>query len=164
MHPSAWKLTVAILALAISIQAPLWAQSNSQSNSLMGTWKLDLAKSTFDPGPPPKSTTVKYEPYRKSGVRVTVDTVDARGILTHAVYTAEYNGKDYPAKGDSARDTVALQRIDDHTTEVTNKRRGKITSIDTIVVADDGKTRTVAIKGTNEQGQTVNNLAFFEKQ
>ena len=162
MHVSAWKLTLAVLALSISV--PLWAQNGSQTNSLMGTWKLDLAKSTYDPGPPPRSTTVKYEPYRKNGVRVTVDTVDARGILTHAVYTAEYNGKDYPAKGDSARDTVALKRIDERTTEVTNKRRGKITSVDTIVVAEGGRTRTVAIKGTNEQGQEVNNLAFFEKQ
>ena len=162
MHASSWKFALAILVL--SIAAPLWAQNSSQGNSLMGTWKLDVAKSTFDPGPPPKSTTVKYEPYGKSGVRVMVDTVDARGILTHAVYTAQYNGKDYPAKGDSARDTVALKRIDDRTTEVTNKRRGKITTVDTIVVAEDGRTRTVAIKGVNEQGQAVNNLAFFEKQ
>ncbi|HVB58255.1 MAG TPA: hypothetical protein VNE63_17750 [Candidatus Acidoferrales bacterium] len=150
------KVGLAVLFLT----GALWAQSNS----LMGIWKLNSAQSTFDPGPPPKSVTVKYEPHGKDGVRITVDTIDARGILTHAVYTAKYDGKDNAVKGDSSRDTVALKRIDPYTMEVTNKERGKVTTINTIIVSKDGRTRTDTIRGTNSQGQRVNNVAVFEKQ
>ena len=41
-------------------------------SGIAGTWKLDVAKSTFSPGPAPKSMTVTYTPI-KDGVRIKVD-------------------------------------------------------------------------------------------
>jgi hypothetical protein len=46
--------------------------------SLVGTWKLNLAKSTFDPGAAPVSETVSYEE-AGDGVKRTVETVRADG-------------------------------------------------------------------------------------
>ncbi len=42
---------------------------------LVGTWKLDLAKSTYKPGPAPKSATVVIDAAGK-GIKVAVDAVD----------------------------------------------------------------------------------------
>ena len=39
-----------------------------------------------------------------------------------------------------------------------------MSSILTRVVSQDGKTMTITSKGTNAQGQTVNNVNVFEKQ
>jgi hypothetical protein len=39
----------------------------TQENAFIGTWKLNLAKSKFDPGPPPKTFTVKIETSGSNG-------------------------------------------------------------------------------------------------
>ena len=46
-----------ILALAAVVCVPAFAQDNP----LVGTWKLDVTKSKFDPGPAPKSLTRTVE-------------------------------------------------------------------------------------------------------
>ena len=49
----------------------------AQTDAHMGTWKLNVAKSKFAPGPPIKSETRTYEPtgdgYKFSGERVDAD-------------------------------------------------------------------------------------------
>ena len=79
-------------------------------------------------------------------------------------YTANYDGKDYPLAGVPNADTVSLKRIDARTTERTDKKDGKVVQTLARVVSQDGKTMTVTSKGTNAQGQTVNNVAVWEKQ
>jgi hypothetical protein len=74
------------------------------------------------------------------------------------------HSKDYPLTGSDLADTVSLKRIDAHTSERTDKKGGKIVQTFRRVVSKDGKTMTVTIKGTNAQGQTVNNVVVFEKQ
>jgi hypothetical protein len=59
---------------------------------------------------------------------------------------------------------VSLKRIDARTTVHTDKKDGKVVLTLTRVVSQDGKTMTVTTKGTNPQGQTVDNVAVWEKQ
>jgi hypothetical protein len=47
-------------------------------NPFVGTWKLNLAKSKFDPGPPVRSRTVTVEP-AGDGVKWSIEQVDANG-------------------------------------------------------------------------------------
>jgi ribosomal protein S18 len=44
------------------------------------------------------------------------------------------------------------------------KKDGKVVQTLTRVVSEDGKTMTVRVKGTNAQGQPVDNVAVREKQ
>jgi hypothetical protein len=62
--------------LAVLFAAALPQSGFAQSNPLVGTWKLNLAKSKFGPGPPPRSQTVNYEAVGQ-GLRVTADVIDA---------------------------------------------------------------------------------------
>lgn len=144
----------------VVISAAVWAADDP----LMGTWKLDPAKSKYSPGPPPKSTLTKNLPYGKNGLQVIVEGVDTRGNPTHTEYTAQFDGKEHPLQNDPARDTVILKRIDAYTMEATYKKAGKVASIARVVVSKDGKTRTVTTTGTNAQGQAFNNLTVFERQ
>jgi hypothetical protein len=49
--------TIALLGLAV---AALPQVGFAQSGSLIGTWRLNLDKSKFSPGPPPRSATLTY--------------------------------------------------------------------------------------------------------
>ena len=156
MRVSARKLAFVIVV----ISAALWAADYP----LMGTWKLDPAKSKYSPGPPPKSTMTKNLPYGKDGLHVIVDGVDAQGNPTHTEYTAQFDGKEYPVQNDPNRDTVILKRVDAYTMEATYKKAGKVASTSRVVVSKDGKTFTVSLTGKNAKGETVNNTAVFEKE
>jgi hypothetical protein len=129
----------------------------------IGTWKLNLAKSKYSPGPAPQSLTVKVEPSGQ-GEKGTADFVNADGTRTTTQYTANYDGKDYPITGSQIADTVSLKRIDARTTERTDKKGGTVAQTLRRVVSQDGKTMTVTVKGTNAQGQAVNNVVVFDKQ
>lgn len=128
----------------------------------LGTWKLNEAKSKLSPGAP-KNVTVVYEAAGDS-VKVTVDGVDGAGKPTHSVWTGKYDGKDYPVTGDSNSDARSVKKIDDHTLELTVKNGGKVTSSGRIVVAADGKSRTVTLKGTNSTGKEIHSTSVYDKQ
>jgi hypothetical protein len=44
------------------------------------------------------------------------------------------------------------------------KKGGKVTTTQTSAVSSDGKTRTVTTTGTDAAGQTVNNVAVYDRQ
>ena len=133
-------------------------------NPLIGTWKLNVAKSKHDPGPVPKSQTSKIEASGSNGVKVTTDGVDGQGKPTHTEYTANYDEKDYPITGSPDYDTVAVRRINAYATLRIDKKGGKVVRMLRNVVAKDGKTRTVVSIGVNAQGQTFHNITFYDKQ
>jgi len=133
------------------------------SNPLMGSWKLNVAKSKYTKGPSSTSGTTMIEAVG-AGVKFTVDLVGADGKASHWAFTANYDGKDNPVTGNSPYgDAVALTRIDARTSRVVSKASGKVTVTQTIVVSGDGKTRTVTTKGTLG-GQAVDSVAFYDKQ
>lgn len=128
----------------------------------MGTWKLNEAKSKFAPGTG-KNHTVVYAAAGDS-VKITVDGTDANGKATHSEWTGKFDGKDYPVTGDSAADTRSYKSVDDRTLEFTVKKDGKVTVNGRVVVAADGKTRTVTTSGTSAKGEKFENVAVFDKQ
>jgi hypothetical protein len=154
-------VAVVAVGLVVLLGATALAQS---SNTELGTWKLNVAKSKYSPGTAVKSGTIKVEA-AGAGIKQTVDTVSADGTVRRYEYTAKYDGKDSPIIGNSPYgDTIARTRINATTTKSVNKKGGKITTTQTTVVSGDGKTRTVTTKGTNVLGQTTDNVTVWEKQ
>jgi hypothetical protein len=130
-------------------------------NPLVGTWKLNAAKSK---GSLYTSGTTKVEA-AGAGVKFSVDLQAADGAKLQWSFTANYDGKDNPVTGNNPfGDTVALTRVDERTTQISVKQGGKPTVTQTIVVAADGKSRTTTVKGTNAKGQPVDAMSFYEKQ
>ena len=153
--------TITLVLAMLAVSVGLWAQQDPA----IGTWKLNLAKSKYSPANlAPKSGTTKIEPFGKNGVKLTADGVNSQGNPTHIEYSAEADGKDYPEKGSPDADAVSLKRIDANTVEVTSKKGGKVMTTARWVFSDNGKTRTNTTKGTNAQGQAINNVAVYEKQ
>ncbi len=141
------------------------ALSAAQSKDpFVGTWRLNVAKSKYTPGPTPKSVTSTYEVAGK-GYRVSVKNEPATGAVQQYPDTTDLDGKDVPVAGNNPNaDMIAVKRVDANTLETVNKKGGKVTTTQKNVVSADGKTRTVTTTGTDAQGQKVNNVGVFEKQ
>jgi hypothetical protein len=146
-------LTVAVLLIGTVCFA---------QNPSLGTWKLNEAKSKLTPGFP-KNTTVVYEASGDS-IKATIEGVDTQGKPTHTVWVGKFDGKDYPVTGDPTSDTRALKQIDAHTLEMTSKKAGKVTLTGKIVIAADGKSRTLTASGTDSMGMKVEGMTFYDKQ
>jgi hypothetical protein len=150
---------VVMLAAALAVLG-LLAQSQE---AFYGLWKVDMSKSKYSPGPAPKSNMKKYEPWQ-DGFKATQDMVTAKGEKVHVEVIAKVDGKDYPGKGSPDADTYAFKRIDARTYEVTQKKDGKVTIVAKMVVAPDGKSRSIVQTGKNAKGEPVNNQIYWDKQ
>src|ERR1700733_7572318 len=94
---------VAITVLAFAASATLRAQSNP----LVGTWKLDVTKSKFDPGPGPKSLT-RTVVAQGDGVKYSFEGVAADGKPLAYGFSPTFDSKDNPGSGamPSGADTI----------------------------------------------------------
>ena len=134
---------------------------NAQGDPSIGTWKLNVEKSKFSPGPPPKSNMVTIEA-KGDQTHVTVKGVSATGSPTSSDYSYRFDGKDYPVTGSADYDTMSLTRKA-NVIEGVRKKDGKVVQNYKRVISPDGKTMTVTTSGTNAQGK-FNNVAVYEKQ
>ena len=162
---------MSFLRVGLSVIAVLvFSQMTFAADMLSGTWKLNLAKSTFSPANlAPKSGTTTWV-VAPGGVNTVTNGVDSKGRKTHSEYTAKFDGQDISWKGtidgslSADQDAVAWKKVDDYTFELTNKLKGQVLTTQRTVISKDGKSRTNTITGKNAQGVTVNNTQFYEKQ
>jgi len=130
----------------------------------VGTWKLNLAKSKYNPpSSAPKSQTVKFEAM-DNGFKVLVDGVDADGKTAHDEWAGKYDGKDYPFTGWDAVDTLATKKIDANTFDQTLKKSGKKVGTAREVFSKDGKTLTHTYEIKTVQGQITKVTDVYDKQ
>lgn len=128
----------------------------------LGTWKLNEDKSKFDSGAV-KNSTVAYEAAGDK-IKVTVDGTTADGKAVHHEWTGKYDGKDYPVTGDANQDVRSYKKVGDRTLEFVARKDGKVTVSGRVVVAADGKSRTVTTSGTNAEGKKFKSTATYDKQ
>ena len=152
---------LAAVLVAIVSMSVATAQSNDPA---FGTWKLNVAKSTFSPGPGPKESTLTIEA-DGPGRKVAVAGVAADGTPMKWGYSGTFDRKEVKVTGNNPdADVVSLRRIDANSTRTTYKRAGKQTLVNGIAVSADGKTMTVVQSGANAKGETVKNMLIFDKQ
>jgi hypothetical protein len=139
------------------------AGASGSTDSVVGTWTLDLAKSKFNPGPAPKSQTRTYAA-TADGIDLTVDGMAADGskVSQHSSY--KYDGKDYAMTGAADFDTLSVKRIDANRVESDQKKGGKVVGHTVRTVSADGKTMTLASKGTDAKGGKYDNVMVFDRK
>src|SRR5580693_9260456 len=86
----------------------------AQSNPLVGTWKINQAKSTFTPaGTGPKSDTLTIQA-QGDGVKISADGVAADGSRIASSYVTNMDGKESAISGPgfpNGADTIAVKRV-----------------------------------------------------
>jgi hypothetical protein len=90
----------------------------------LGEWKLNLEKSTFEPGPSPFSETHTYEaaPGGQISTRVWIGR-DGRKLTDRIVMI--FDDKWHPLAGHRHADEICTREISDHIVVSTFKRRVK---------------------------------------
>jgi len=97
-------------------------------------------------------------------MKVTVDGMDKDGKPTHGVWVGQADGKAYKTKGNLAWDAAAYKVVNDHTYEITTMKGGKVFTHGKSTVSADGKTRTVAINGTDAGGKKFSGKVVYDKE
>ena len=129
----------------------------------LGTWSLNVAKSTYNPGPSPyKRGTFSVEPWQ-DGVRLVSDLVGVRGGVTHYEWTGKFDGKDYALQGIEEDLTYAYAPIDDRSVEIVIKVGGRIVAKSRATVSPDGKTMTTVSSGFSPRGDPISTTTVYEK-
>ena len=137
----------------------------AQNNPLVGTWKLNVTKSKYDPGPAPKSLTRTVEA-QGDGVKYTFDGVAADGSAISYSFSVQFDGKDNPISGSmpAGADTIAAKRTDSNHLVATLKKGGKVIGTSKVTVSNDGKVTTVDSTGTTATGAKMHEVQVYDKQ
>jgi hypothetical protein len=154
--------TFTLLAITMAVSVLVFGSVAQAADNQAGTWRLNVAKSKYSPGPAPKEGTLTIES-EADGLKFTIHGTDAEGKAVHMEFSPKYDGKDYPATGMPGADTISMKKIDDNTIETVSKKGGKPVITTKSVVSKDGKTRTTTQKGTNAKGEKVNNTIVYDR-
>ena len=157
MHSIVKMLIVGtVLASGAVVAAPA-------ADPLIGTWKLNVAKSKFSPGPAPKAQIRNYAESAQ-GTTLTLKTTAADGKETTTSLTFRDDGKPYPASGNPDFDTVSVTRLDALTVHSAQLKAGVTVGTGVRTVSKDGKTLTFAQQGTHASGVKYDNVLVYDRQ
>jgi hypothetical protein len=148
-------LVGAVLAIAAAVA--------SAADPVIGTWKLNVAKSTFSPGPGPKSQTRTYAE-SPQGIVLTTKSVSADGKESTLSLTFKDDGKPYAVTGSPDFDTVSVKRVDARTVNSTQTKAGVTVGTGVRTVSKDGKALTFAQKGTHVGGGKYDDVMVYDRE
>ncbi|MCE2899638.1 MAG: hypothetical protein ACK6DP_15490 [Gemmatimonas sp.] len=142
------QLPVALLggALVSLLAASARAQT---ANPRFGRW---LLKSD---APPPASNIMTYEPFGAQGMKVTIQSVNARGDTTRWWYTTEFDGRDMPVTGNANQTHAAVRTVSPLINEIVNSSHGRVTQRLTNVLSPDHSTLAVIYLREDVAGKTT---------
>lgn len=157
-------MRISSLVVGAAFLSALAFASPASAQDPVGVWKVNLAKSKYSPGPAPKSSTITTTAVAGGGYKSVTETVPATGAPTKSEVTWMFDGKDHPVTGNPNSTSQAYTKTGATTYTVASKAGGKATVTSKVVMAADGKSRTVTQVGTDAQGKPVNNLIWYDKQ
>ncbi|MGI8961255.1 MAG: hypothetical protein ACR2IV_16105 [Bryobacteraceae bacterium] len=144
------------LPLLFGVAVVLVAQAE-HITPFTGTWKLNLTKSSFNPGPPFKSFIITFTP---DGTRK-LDLIGADGQSLKASLPWS-DGKEVHVTG--MENATATSKIQGKTFHDTWKQNGRIIEDVHGAVSSDGRTLTTTVDTTDKQGRPVHNHLTFDRQ
>jgi hypothetical protein len=164
MHRRAALMSLVIIAAALPRAAA------AQAPSLGGTWKMNVEKSKYEPAELGNTSGIVTYAFDGNNVSAKIDQVNAKGLKVHVEYKATLDGADHPwtgtidGKPNLTQDAVSFKQLNANTYHVENKLKGKVVTINHIVVSADGKSRTSTTTGTNAAGQKIHNVVVYDRQ
>jgi len=161
------RSTRLLLPAFLSVALVAGAQTSQTGQSpglgekiLLGTWRLDLTKSKYFPGPAPLSETRIYTA-DKEGVLGAINRVYADRHAEIIEYRANYD-REQTVTGTPAYDAIKLKRVDDYTSESTLSHAGIVFGTAKRVISPDGNTMTITFERKTAE-DTVRNVAVYRR-
>ncbi|MDT9598868.1 hypothetical protein [Sphingosinicella rhizophila] len=149
---------IASLAALVAASSPVHAANDP----FIGTWTLDVAKSTFTPGPAPKSKILVFEPTADGMVIKEWEETPSGEML---YFTIPYSfGKPVPQTAIPAYDMLTVDRIDDRTNVGTIELRDRIIGHLLSTVSADGKTLILKSRIRLSDGSERSQMSVFSRR
>jgi len=155
------RLEFTILALGLFAANTLEAQTDP----FVGTWRLNVAKSKFEPGPALKDET-RIIVTGPNGMHIAIKRVTADNRTQEFEYTTNLDGKRYPIIGDGpdGADSISANLTAVNTMRTTATKSGKMIDASTVTVSANGRSLTVTSTGTRVDGTHFKNIAVYDKE
>jgi hypothetical protein len=176
------KCRLMVVVSLIVFSTDLFSQAPTlRPNPLIGTWKQNMEKSMYNPGPAPLKGSYSIRQYAAGAdgsiVAITMN-IDPEGLPSlGAISAANYDGKEYPQHtvatlatslashlAPRVERTISYTPVDPYTVKIVQREDDKVVSASTRTISRDGRTMTDRFDYTDAAGQHVTNVLVFEKQ
>lgn len=146
----------------ITLAAVFFACPAFAADPVIGTWKLNTAKSKFSPGAELKAGTRIYT--EANGLYTLDQKLTGADGKDKSLRSQYRNGQEVKQPGGGASDATLAKKLDANTWEFVLKKNGKVVGHVHRVVSADGKTLTVHNTGMLLTGVTGDQTLVFDKQ
>jgi hypothetical protein len=128
-----------------------------------GTWKLNVAKSKYEPGPGPENatTTVRVE---NGTYSVNTRATGEGGKVIETSFVAKADRTPAPITGSPIADMAYVRKINSHTLISEITKAGIPVGRSRIAVSQDGKVLTSTGSALNPNGVRINFTAVYDRQ
>lgn len=150
-----------LAAGAILAIAPVVFAAGAAPDPVIGSWKLNTAKSTG--AAVPRSETRSYAA-SADGLTLSYKRVGADSKQISVQVTYKYDGRDYPITGSPDFDSLSARRVGVNTVESTQKLKGKIVGTTTRTLSKDKKTLTLLTRRADAKGQRTTTTLVYDRQ
>jgi hypothetical protein len=137
-------------------------------DKFVGTWVLNLGKSTFEGVAPPKSELRTLDYHGEDTLLNTTTSVNQKDMKSFSHYVVKLDGKDHPEYtrqgGAKAIAAITMKQVDANTLDVRANNFGAYDLTGNVVVSADGKTLTITLRGKNTEGREQHRVRVYDKQ
>ncbi len=148
------RIASALFFGTLALTANLWS-----ADPFIGVWKLNPAKSKFEPGPAPQSLLMTWTNDDSGATTIHSEGVRADGKTIQETYVAIYDGNERKKPGPWNFDAVINRRISENEREDVFKKGGTTVGTSRLVVSADGRVLTITWK----YGE-LRDVRMFDKQ
>jgi len=132
-------LSVVLCAAALCMLG-LSSRADDSLSGFIGTWALNVDKSTFDPGPPMKSHKMTVSDAGNGALHFSADMVEGDGTARHFELTSAADGKEVPVTGFTGyADSAVITTRRPRSFHIVFKNAGKPVEWDTFHLSKDSK-------------------------
>ena len=146
------------IVIAIILSLPAFAQD---VDPLIGTWKLNVEKSTSVGIPLNRSGTLTFTGEGQNLID-TAEGIDAQGQPYKFVFQHTYDGMPHPTTGSPDYDQTTYTRIG-NTINGVRFKQGKTVEVTQMVIVP-GKTFTGTQEGVDAKGQPYHRVLVYDRQ
>ena len=158
---------IGLLLVSLSSTSALAQTSSPDSNPLLGTWTLNVAKSSIDYAPLPRDERRTYRAAPNDGMIFSVEGTDGDGASYAYGSTAAVDGREYPMPGTGTRnggDAVSWTLVDPRTVHAVVMRMGDVVNRVVLAVSNDGTVLTITENGTGPDGSPTHGVRVYDRR
>lgn len=154
---------VPVLLGSVMVLVLLAVTGQAQPDPQLGVWVLDTDRSSYSPGPAPRSQTVVYTQIGR-GVRVTGSGISGLGKPINTEFSYSFDGREHPARGFADWNSIKARQVDANTIEYTRFLKGEEVQTVTRTISADGRIATVRVTGVDAQDNRVDNTIIYTRK